>query len=129
MENRETVLSVRDLNLWFDGDFASPQILNGVSFDIYKGETLGIAGESGCGKSVTSLSVLRLLKSPPARIQGTIEFQGQNLLELSMKQMQRIRGNKIAMIFQEPMTSLNPLFKVGHQLEEVLRHLRIRKKH
>ena len=121
MEEQEKVLSVKDLNLWFDGDFSSPQILNNISFDIYKGETLGIAGESGCGKSVTSLSVLRLLKTPPARIQGTIEFQGQNLLELPIKQMQKIRGNKIAMIFQEPMTSLNPLFKVGHQLEEVFR--------
>ena len=121
MENKEKVLSVKDLNLWFDGDFSSPQILNGVNFDVYKGETLGIAGESGCGKSVTSLSVLRLLKSPPARIQGTIEFQGENLLELPMSKMQKIRGNKIAMIFQEPMTSLNPLFKVGFQLEEVFR--------
>ena len=121
MENKEKVLSVKDLNLWFDGDFSSPQILNGVNFDVYKGETLGIAGESGCGKSVTSLSVLRLLKSPPARIEGTIEFQGENLLELPMSKMQKIRGNKIAMIFQEPMTSLNPLFKVGFQLEEVVR--------
>ena len=121
MENKEKVLSVKDLNLWFDGDFSSPQILNGVNFEVYKGETLGIAGESGCGKSVTSLSVLRLLKTPPARIQGTIEFQGENLLDLPMSKMQKIRGNKIAMIFQEPMTSLNPLFKVGYQLEEVFR--------
>ena len=121
MENKEKVLSVKDLNLWFDGDYSSPQILNNVNFEVYKGETLGIAGESGCGKSVTSLSVLRLLKSPPARIQGTIEFQGENLLELPMSKMQKIRGNKIAMIFQEPMTSLNPLFKVGYQLEEVFR--------
>ncbi|MBQ7248186.1 MAG: ABC transporter ATP-binding protein [Lachnospiraceae bacterium] len=117
----DKVLSIKDLNLWFDGDYSSPQILKNINIDVYKGETLGIAGESGCGKSVTSLSVLRLLKSPPARIQGTIEFHGQNLLELSMKEMQKIRGNKIAMIFQEPMTSLNPLFKVGYQLEEVFR--------
>ena len=118
---KEKVLSIQNLKLWFDGDFSSPQILNDVSFDIYKGETLGIAGESGCGKTVTSLSVLRLLKTPPARIQGTIEFQGQNLLELPMKQMQKIRGNKIAMIFQEPMTSLNPFFKIGFQLGEVFK--------
>ncbi len=118
---QEKVLSVKDLNLWFDGDFSSPQILNNVSFDIYKGETLGIAGESGCGKTVTSLSVLRLLKTPPARLEGAIEFQGQNLLELPMKQMQKIRGNKIAMIFQEPMTSLNPFFKIGFQLGEVFK--------
>ena len=118
---KEKVLSIQNLNLWFDGDFSSPQILNNVSFDIYKGETLGIAGESGCGKTVTSLSVLRLLKTPPARLQGTIEFQNQNLLELPLKQMQKIRGNKIAMIFQEPMTSLNPFFKIGFQLGEVFK--------
>ncbi len=118
---KEKVLSVKDLKLWFDGDFSSPQILDGVNFDIYKGETLGIAGESGCGKTVTSLSILRLLKSPPARIEGTIEFQGENLLKLPVKKMQKIRGNKIAMIFQEPMTSLNPYFKVGYQLAEVFR--------
>ena len=126
---QEKVLSVKDLNLWFDGDFSSPQILNNVSFDIYKGETLGIAGESGCGKTVTSLSVLRLLKTPPARLEGAIEFQGQNLLELPMKQMQKIRGNKIAMIFQEPMTSLNPFFKIGFQLGEVFKlHQKLDKK-
>ncbi len=118
---KEKILSIKDLNLWFDGDYSSPQILNNVNFDIYKGETLGIAGESGCGKTVTSLSVLRLLKSPPARIQGTIEFQGENLLELPMSKMQKIRGNKIAMIFQEPMTSLNPFFKIGYQLGEVFK--------
>ena len=121
MAEKEKVLSVKDLNLWFDGDFSSPQILNQVSFDIYKGETLGIAGESGCGKTVTSLSVLRLLKSPPARVEGTIEFQGENILDLPMNQMRKIRGNKIAMIFQEPMTSLNPFFKIGHQLGEVFK--------
>ena len=126
---QEKVLSVKDLNLWFDGDFSSPQILNNVSFDIYKGETLGIAGESGCGKTVTSLSVLRLLKTPPARLEGAIEFQGQNLLDLPMKQMQKIRGNKIAMIFQEPMTSLNPFFKIGFQLGEVFKlHQKLDKK-
>ena len=118
---KEKILSVRDLNLWFDGDYSSPQILNNVNFDIYKGETLGIAGESGCGKTVTSLSVLRLLKSPPARVEGTIRFQGENLLALPMNQMRKIRGNKIAMIFQEPMTSLNPFFKIGYQLEEVFK--------
>ena len=121
MENKEKVLSVKDLELWFDGDYSSPKILNKVSFDVYKGETLGIAGESGCGKSVTSLSVLRLLKTPPARLEGSIEFQGENLLQLPMSAMRKIRGNKITMIFQEPMTSLNPLLKIGFQLSEVLR--------
>ena len=118
---KEKILSVKDLELWFDGDYASPKILNKISFDVYKGETLGIAGESGCGKSVTSLSVLRLLKTPPARLAGSIEFQGDNLLELPMSAMRKIRGNKITMIFQEPMTSLNPLLKIGFQLSEVLR--------
>lgn len=121
MDEREVVLSIKDLNLWFDGDYASPQILNNVSFDVFKGETLGIAGESGCGKSVTSLSVLRLLKTPPARLEGKILFQGRNLLELPMSEMRKIRGNKITMIFQEPMTSLNPLLKIGFQISEVLR--------
>lgn len=118
---KETILSVKDLELWFDGDYASPKILNQVNFDVYKGETLGIAGESGCGKSVTSLSVLRLLRTPPARMAGSIEFQGENLLELPMSTMRKIRGNRITMIFQEPMTSLNPLLKIGYQLSEVLR--------
>ena len=77
MENKEKILSVRDLNLWFVGDYAAPQILNGVNFDIYKNEVLGIAGESGCGKSVTSLSIMRLLKVPPAKIEGTILTLGQ----------------------------------------------------
>lgn len=117
----DKILSIKDLELWFDGDYASPKILNKVNFDVYKGETLGIAGESGCGKSVTSLSVLRLLKTPPARLSGEINFQGQNLLELPMKEMRKIRGNRITMIFQEPMTSLNPLLKIGFQLSEVLR--------
>lgn len=121
MEEREIILSVKDLDLWFDGDYSSPQILNKVSFEVHKGETLGIAGESGCGKSVTSLSVLRLLKSPPARLKGRIEFRGTDLLSLPMKEMRKIRGNRITMIFQEPMTSLNPLLKIGYQLSEVFR--------
>ncbi len=121
MGEKDKILSVKDLELWFDGDYESPQILNKVSFDVYKGETLGIAGESGCGKSVTSLSILRLLKTPPARLEGEINFQGQNLLELPMSAMRKIRGNKITMIFQEPMTSLNPLLKIGYQISEVLR--------
>ena len=121
MEEREINLSIRDLELWFKGDYSKPKILNKVSFDVHKGETLGIAGESGCGKSVTSLSILRLLKSPPAELKGTIEFHGENLLEVPMKRMRQIRGNQITMIFQEPMTSLNPLLKVGFQISEVLR--------
>ena len=117
---REVTLSIQDLELWFKEDYAKPKILNKVSFDVYKGETLGIAGESGCGKSVTSLSILRLLKGN-AEHAGEIDFHGENLLKVPFKRMRQIRGNKITMIFQEPMTSLNPLLKVGFQISEVLR--------
>ena len=122
MENitneKDTVLEVRDLELWFNGDYGAVKILNKVSFDIHKGETLGIVGESGCGKSMTSLCVMQLLNSPPAVINGSIKLRGRELLALSDKQMQLIRGNKISMIFQEPMTSLNPVFTIGDQLCE-----------
>ena len=122
MENmvneQETVLEVRDLELWFNGDYGAVKILNKVSFDIHKGETLGIVGESGCCKSMTSLCIMQLLNSPPAVINGSIKLRGRELLALSDKQMQAIRGNKISMIFQEPMTSLNPVFTIGDQLCE-----------
>ena len=115
---KEITLQVKDLELWFENDYGANKILNGISFDIYKGETLGIVGESGCGKSVTSLSVMRLLQEPPARLKGSIQLGGQELLTLNDRQMQRIRGNRISMIFQEPMTSLNPVFTIGNQLIE-----------
>ena len=115
---REKTLEVRDLELWFDNDRSSVKILNSISFDIYKGEALGIVGESGCGKSVTSLSIMRLLQSPPARVTGSVLLQGKDLLKISERQMQSIRGNRISMIFQEPMTSLNPVFTIGNQLIE-----------
>ena len=122
MENivneKDTVLEVRDLELWFNGDYGAVKILNKVSFDINKGETLGIVGESGCGKSMTSLCIMQLLNTPPAVINGSIKLRGRELLALSDKQMQQIRGNKISMIFQEPMTSLNPVFTIGNQLAE-----------
>ncbi|MCK9911475.1 ATP-binding cassette domain-containing protein, partial [Microbacteriaceae bacterium K1510] len=86
--------------------------MDGVDFTIHAGETLGVVGESGCGKSVTSLSIMRLLP-PSGTAEGVIRFQGKNLLELTEREMQKIRGNDIAMIFQEPMTSLNPLHTVG----------------
>ena len=121
MQKKDTILNVRDLKLWFDGDYASTQILNGIDFDVHAGETLGIAGESGCGKSMTSLSIMRLLKTPPARLGGTVEFEGKDLLQLPMKEMRRIRGNRISMIFQEPMTSLNPVFTIGFQMTEAIR--------
>ncbi len=116
---RESMLGIHDLKVFFDGAYGTTQILNGINFSIEKGETLGIVGESGCGKSMTALSVMRLLKSPPARIEGSIRFDGRELLSLPEANMQKIRGNKISMIFQDPMTSLNPSFTVGYQLEEV----------
>lgn len=121
MNERDKILQVQNLKLWFDNDFGSIQILNGISFDIYRGETLGIVGESGCGKSMTAFSIMRLLQSPPARMQGKILFKDQDLLALSKRNMQKIRGKNISMIFQEPMTSLNPLFTLGDQLMEPLR--------
>lgn len=95
--------------------------VDGVSFDVHAGETLAIVGESGCGKSVTAMSILRLLPMPPARIAaGRIEFEGRNLLDLSEADMRAVRGNLISMIFQEPMTSLNPVLTIGHQVAEAL---------
>jgi len=118
MSDREIILSVRDLKLFFDNDFTSLQILNGIGFDIYAGETLGIVGESGCGKSMTALSIMRLLQSPPARVEGEIFFHDTDLLKIRPKAMRKVRGNRISMIFQEPMTSLNPVFSIGSQLVE-----------
>ncbi|MDP3617826.1 MAG: ATP-binding cassette domain-containing protein, partial [Rhodoferax sp.] len=95
--------------------------VDGVSFDVAAGETLAIVGESGCGKSVTAMSILRLLPMPPARIVGgRIEFEGRNLLDLSEDEMRTVRGNLISMIFQEPMTSLNPVLTIGRQVAEAL---------
>ena len=120
---KEIALQVKDLELWFDNDTGSKKILNKISFDIYKGEALGIVGESGCGKSVTSLAIMQLLQAPPARVRGSIKLQGKELLTLTEKQMQALRGNRISMIFQEPMTSLNPVFTIGDQLMETfIRH-------
>ena len=121
MSEKDIILSVKNLKLWFHNDFGSTQILNGISFDIYRGETLGIVGESGCGKSMTSLCTMRLLETPPARIEGEILLGGVNLLNLTEKQMQKMRGNKLSMIFQEPMTSLNPVYTIGDQISEALR--------
>lgn len=115
------LLEIENLHVVFNTEEGLVKAVNGVSFSIDKGETLGIVGESGCGKSVSSLAVMGLIPNPPGRVEkGKILFQNQNLLELSEKQMQSIRGNSISMIFQEPMTSLNPLHRVGRQIEEVL---------
>ena len=124
------VLEVRDLRTHFFTDDGAVRAVEGVSFDVGEGETLGVVGESGCGKSVTSLSILRLIPSPPGRIVGgTIRFRGTNLLELSESEMRKIRGNEISMIFQEPMTSLNPVYTCGDQIMEAVRlHQKVGKK-
>ena len=118
----EPLLRVRDLKTYFVTEHGSgtARAVDGVSFDVYPGETLGIVGESGCGKTVTSLSILRLIPEPPGHIRpgSFIEFEGRNLLTLAPKELRAVRGNRIAMIFQEPMTSLNPVFTVGHQIAE-----------
>ncbi len=91
-----------------------------VSFNLNKGEILGIVGESGCGKSVTAQTIMRLIPVPPGKIvQGSIEFDGMNLVQLSMEQMRTVRGKRISMIFQEPMTSLNPVYTIGDQISEM----------
>ena len=116
-----TILQIEDLQTHFFTAIGTVRAVDGVSYELKSGETLGVVGESGCGKSVTALSILRLIASPPGRIVGgAIRFEGRNLLELSESEMERIRGNDISMIFQEPMTSLNPLYTVGRQISEAI---------
>src|SRR5689334_7754459 len=118
----ETILDIADLRTWFFTRDGVVRAVDGVSFHVFPGETLAIVGESGCGKSVTSLSILRLVPSPPGRIvSGQIRFAGRDLLALSDAEMRAIRGNEISMIFQEPMTSLNPVLTIGRQIGETLR--------
>src|SRR2546423_2744984 len=116
------LLSVRNLKTYFVTEHGrgTARAVDDVSFDLYPGETLGIVGESGCGKTVTSLSILRLVPEPPGHVLpgSLIEFEGRNLLALSAPELRAVRGNQIAMIFQEPMTSLNPVFTVGDQIAE-----------
>ncbi|MCI8594048.1 MAG: ABC transporter ATP-binding protein [Oscillospiraceae bacterium] len=116
----EKLLEVNNLTTKFKNDDGIFTAVNGVSFYVRKGESIGIVGESGCGKSVTSMSIMRLLKEPPAIVNGEVVFEGKSLLELPMSEMRKIRGNDIAMIFQEPMTSLNPVFTCGRQISEAL---------
>jgi oligopeptide/dipeptide ABC transporter ATP-binding protein len=116
------LLSVKGLEVTFATDDGIVRAVNGLSFSLEAGETLGIVGESGSGKSVTALSIMRLIAMPPGRIEaGSIEFQGQDLLQIGEPQMRSIRGNKISMIFQDPMTSLNPVLTVGDQIAETIR--------
>ncbi len=117
----EPILDIADLRTWFFTRDGVVRAVDGVSLHVIPGETLAIVGESGCGKSVTALSILRLIASPPGRIvSGSIGFAGRNLLGLSESEMRQVRGNEISMIFQEPMTSLNPVLTIGRQISETL---------
>src|SRR5688572_13396109 len=116
------LLEVDGLVTEFRTEHGTVRAVDGVSFEVPAGTTLGVVGESGCGKSVTALSVMRLIPDPPGRIAGgAIRYRGTNLVGLSDREMREIRGNKISMIFQEPMTSLNPVFTVGDQVAEAVR--------
>ena len=119
------ILEVRDLRTQFHTLDGVVRAVDGVSFDLERGETLGIVGESGCGKSVTALSILRLIPPETGRIaSGSIRFEGQELVALGEEEMKSLRGHRISMIFQEPMTSLNPVLTVGTQIaENVVRHM------
>jgi len=117
----ERLLEVKGLKTYFFTSDGVVPAVDGITYHVDKGETLGIVGESGCGKSVTSLSVMRLIPDPPGKITaGQIFFEGENLLEKSGSEMRKIRGNQISMIFQEPMTSLNPVYTVGDQIAEAI---------
>ncbi|MBO9368308.1 MAG: ABC transporter ATP-binding protein [Chloroflexi bacterium] len=120
MDNRIPLLRIQNLKTYFYTEDGIVKAVDGVDLEVYPGEVLGLVGESGCGKSVTSLSIMRLIAPPGKIVEGEIWFDGQNLLSLPEKQMIAIRGNRISMIFQQPQTALNPVFKVGDQIVEVL---------
>ncbi len=118
----ETVLEVEDLRTYFRTRWGTVKAVDGISFDLRRGETLGIVGESGCGKSVTMLSLMRLIPIPPGRIvSGKIILDGEDIVQISEQEMAHLRGSKIALIIQDPMTSLNPVFSIGNQVEEAIR--------
>ena len=115
------LLSVQDLKVYFHGNQRVARAVDGVSYEVRKGETVCLVGESGCGKTVSALTTLGLIPQPPGEIAGgKVLFKGENLLRLGEEEMQKIRGNRIAMVFQEPMTSLNPVFTIGDQIEEAI---------
>ncbi|WP_026558829.1 ABC transporter ATP-binding protein [Bacillus sp. J37] len=128
--SKQPILQIKNLSVSFRSEKKVVPAVKDISFDLYKGEIVGIVGESGSGKSVTSLAAMGLIPSPPGLIEnGEILFEGKNLIKLNEKKMRKIRGNQISMIFQEPMTSLNPLFSIGNQLTEALRlHTDVTKK-
>lgn len=125
----EKMIQIKNLHVQFSTYGGQVQAVRGVSFDLHKGETLAIVGESGCGKSVTSQSIMRLIPTPPGKItSGSILFKGQDLTKLSEKKMRDIRGADISMIFQDPMTALNPTLRVGEQIaENIMQHENISK--
>jgi oligopeptide/dipeptide ABC transporter ATP-binding protein len=120
MNNNKPLLEVKGLKTYFYTEDGVVRAVDGVNFEVYPGEVLGLVGESGCGKSVTSLSIMRLISKPGKIDEGQILLDGENLLELPEEEMIKVRGNRISMIFQQPQTALNPVFKVGDQLAEVL---------
>ncbi|MCE9636367.1 MAG: ABC transporter ATP-binding protein [Planctomycetes bacterium] len=121
MADQQPLLELRDLKTWFWTDEGVAKAVDGVSYSIHPGETLGVVGESGCGKSVTALSVMRLIPDPPGKIAGgQILLKGEDLVTLPEAQMRKVRGRRIGMIFQEPMTSLNPVFTIGDQIAEAV---------
>lgn len=126
----DQLLAIENLSVSFTADDGVARAIDDVSFSIGAGETLGVVGESGCGKTVTALSIMRLIQSPPGHIDaGRILFRGDDLLSLPEKEMRKIRGNEISMVFQEPMTSLNPVFTCGYQVAEaVMLHQKVGKK-
>lgn len=121
MDEREKLLEISNLKTYFYTEDGVSRAVDGVDLVLHVGETLGVVGESGCGKSVTSMSIMRLVASPPGKIvDGKILFKGLDLAKLSQKEMRKLRGNEISMIFQEPMTSLNPVFTIGNQISEAI---------
>jgi oligopeptide/dipeptide ABC transporter ATP-binding protein len=119
--SNDILLQVKDLKTYFKTDSGVVKAVDGVSFDLNRGETLGIVGESGCGKSVTNLSIMKLIPSPPGKIVGgEVIYNGKNVLKLSEERLRKIRGNKISMIFQDPMTSLNPFLRISTQMIETI---------
>ena len=115
------LLTIEDLKIYFHILAGTVRAVDGVSFHLDQGETLGMVGESGCGKSVTAMSLLQLIPMPPGELAGgRAEFEGRDLLRLNSDQIRQVRGNRISMIFQEPMTSLNPVFTIGNQIKEAI---------
>ncbi|MFP9060673.1 ABC transporter ATP-binding protein [Natrialbaceae archaeon A-chndr2] len=128
-DSDEPLLAVRDMRTYFDTDEGTVKASDGVSFDIQPGEIVGLVGESGCGKSVTSRSLMRLIQSPGYNPSGELNFDGLDLMDLSKEEIRKVRGNRISMIFQEPMSALNPVFDIGWQVGEPLRvHEGLKKK-